>query len=92
MNHVALGDELKPKTLKDDNKRKHLDWSRRVEIIKGIADGLSYLHNDAAVNLIHRDIKAANNLLDDRMVAKIADFATAKNVNDDNPSSPKGTM
>ncbi|GKD70271.1 kinase RLK-Pelle-DLSV family protein, partial [Tanacetum coccineum] len=41
--------------LLDDNKRKHLNWSRRVKIIKGIADGLSYLHNDGAVNLIHRD-------------------------------------
>ncbi|GJY70816.1 reverse transcriptase domain-containing protein, partial [Tanacetum coccineum] len=75
-----------------DNKRKHLDWSRSVEIIKGIADSLSYLHNVAAVNLIHRDIKAANILLDDRMVAKMADFGTAKNVNDDNLSSPKGTI
>ncbi|GJS38078.1 200 kDa antigen p200 [Tanacetum coccineum] len=78
--------------LLDDNKRKHLDWSRNVEIIIGIADGLSYLHNVAAVNLIHRDIKAPNILLDDRMVAKIADFGTAKNVNDDNPISPKGTI
>ncbi|GJX29267.1 WVD2-like protein 4 [Tanacetum coccineum] len=65
--------------LLDDNKRKHIDWSRRVEILKGIADGLSYLHNDEAINLIHRDIKAANILLDDRMVAKIADFGMAKN-------------
>ncbi|PWA52015.1 phosphorylase kinase, gamma catalytic subunit [Artemisia annua] len=76
----------------DDTKRKRLAWSTRVKIIRGIANGLNYLHNEAAKNLIHRDIKAGNILLDNNMIAKIADFGTAKNANMlDNPSPPKGT-
>ncbi|GJT93059.1 phosphorylase kinase, gamma catalytic subunit [Tanacetum coccineum] len=78
--------------LSDNKQRKTLHWSRRVDIIKGIANGLSYLHNEATVNLIHRDIKPANILLDDNMVAKIADFGTTKNVKDNNNSPAKGTL
>nr|GFA41369.1 putative cysteine-rich receptor-like protein kinase 43 isoform X2 [Tanacetum cinerariifolium] len=72
--------------------RETLDLSSIVNIIKGIANGLDYLHNVASVKLIHRDIKPQNNLLDDIMVPKIADFGTVRDVMDNSPVTAPGTI
>lgn len=55
-----------------------MSWKTRLDIILGIARGVLYLHRDSRHNIIHRDLKAANVLLDGDMVAKISDFGIAK--------------
>lgn len=44
-----------------------LHWAYRVNIIKGIASGLFYLHEDWEKVAIHPDIKTSNVLLDTEM-------------------------
>ncbi|CAN6180362.1 unnamed protein product [Urochloa humidicola] len=55
-----------------------LDWSTRFEIILGIARGLTYLHEESSICIVHRDIKASNVLLDTDLTPKVSDFGLAK--------------
>ncbi|XP_010502001.1 PREDICTED: probable LRR receptor-like serine/threonine-protein kinase At1g53430 [Camelina sativa] len=61
-----------------EKQRLHLDWSTRNKICLGIAKGLSYLHEESRLKIVHRDIKATNVLLDLSLNAKISDFGLAK--------------
>ncbi|KAK8716740.1 hypothetical protein V6N13_044042 [Hibiscus sabdariffa] len=55
-----------------------MDFASRLRIALGAAKGLAYLHEDCNPRIIHRDIKAANILLDDNFEAMVADFGLAK--------------
>ncbi|MCO5562805.1 hypothetical protein L7F22_016437 [Adiantum nelumboides] len=54
------------------------DWVSRYNIAMGIAQGLCYLHHDCFPQIVHRDIKSNNILLDCNMEARLADFGVAK--------------
>ncbi|KAL3820263.1 hypothetical protein ACJIZ3_006168 [Penstemon smallii] len=55
-----------------------LDWSKRLHIAIGASRGLLYLHEQCNPKIIHRDVKAANILLDESFEAVVGDFGLAK--------------
>ncbi|XP_057783083.1 putative proline-rich receptor-like protein kinase PERK6 isoform X2 [Salvia miltiorrhiza] len=64
--------------------RQSMEFSTRLRIALGAAKGFAYLHEDCHPRIIHRDIKAANILLDNNFEAKVADFGLAKLSSDNN--------
>ncbi|XP_074343113.1 MDIS1-interacting receptor like kinase 2-like [Apium graveolens] len=75
--------------LRDDAHAMELDWSKRVEIVKGIAHALSYMHNDCNPPIVHRDISSNNILLNSKMEAFVADFGASRFLD---PDSSNQTM
>ncbi|KAL6875613.1 hypothetical protein ACP4OV_013126 [Aristida adscensionis] len=55
-----------------------IDWDTQLKIIKGICNGLHFLHKDMDQPVVHMDLKPDNILLDDNMVPKIADFVLSR--------------
>ena len=57
------------------NKKKLLNNTQKTIIAFGIAAGMSSLHKN---NILHRDLKSSNILLDDNFMPKISDFGLSK--------------
>ncbi|KAM3342531.1 hypothetical protein P3S68_027497 [Capsicum galapagoense] len=49
-----------------------------MNIIKGVAYALSYMHLDCSPPIVHRDISSSNVLLDSEYEARVSDFGIAK--------------
>ncbi|KAF8023543.1 hypothetical protein BT93_F0907 [Corymbia citriodora subsp. variegata] len=64
--------------LSSDEEARELDWNKRVNIVKGVAHALSYMHHDCIPPIVHRDISSNNILLDSDYEAHVSDFGTAK--------------
>uniref|UniRef100_A0A199UA41 non-specific serine/threonine protein kinase n=1 Tax=Manihot esculenta TaxID=3983 RepID=A0A199UA41_MANES len=77
------------------NEKQTIKWSDRLKIALGIAEGLTYLHEICEPRIIHRDIKSANILLDDKFIPKIGDFGLAKEFMSSHThvsTAPRGTI
>ncbi|GLT36119.1 hypothetical protein SLA2020_105210 [Shorea laevis] len=55
-----------------------LNWRQRFRVIKGVASGLFYLHEEWEQVVIHRDVKATNVLLDSELNGRLGDFGLAR--------------
>ncbi|XP_052303477.1 MDIS1-interacting receptor like kinase 2 isoform X14 [Populus trichocarpa] len=66
------------KVLNEEEQSAKMDWDKRMNLIKGVANALSYMHHDCSPPIIHRDISSNNVLLDSEYEAHVSDFGTAR--------------
>ncbi|KAL0296306.1 UNVERIFIED_CONTAM: putative serine/threonine-protein kinase PBL19 [Sesamum radiatum] len=55
-----------------------IPWITRLNIILGAAQGMAYLHEGLEVQVIYRDFKSSNVLLDKDFSPKLSDFGLAR--------------
>jgi serine/threonine protein kinase len=79
-NELVLVYEYLPKGSLNKVLHKHsnsaivLSWNQRLRIVLGVASALTYLHKDCERQIIHRDVKTCNIMLDAEFNAKLGDF------------------
>ncbi|CAN6483585.1 unnamed protein product [Victoria cruziana] len=61
-----------------EDESKILDWRSRVKILRDVGGGVLYLHEGWEVEVLHRDIKASNVMLDQDMNGRLGDFGLAR--------------
>jgi serine/threonine protein kinase len=60
------------------NENTNLNWLQRFQILKGVASGLLYLHEEWEQVVLHRDVKSSNVLLDADLNGRLGDFGLAR--------------
>ncbi|XP_058093635.1 receptor like protein kinase S.2 [Magnolia sinica] len=65
-----------------------LSWERRWHIVSGLAAGLFYLHEQLETQIIHRDVKTSNVMLDSDYNARLGDFGLARWLEHDHKHDP----
>ncbi|PPS12700.1 hypothetical protein GOBAR_AA07952 [Gossypium barbadense] len=64
--------------LSNNEEAKELDWKNRLNVVKGLANALFYMHHGHLQRIVHRDISSNNVLLDLDYEARVSDFGTAR--------------
>ncbi|KNA16286.1 hypothetical protein SOVF_090070 [Spinacia oleracea] len=81
---------------RDSDAFRVLTCEQRLNIVLGIASGLTYLHEECSRQIIHRDVKTCNVMLDSDFNPKLGDFGLVKVYDRDSrtrkPTIPAGTM
>ena len=72
---LSLDDSLQLRRALGSGIQYILSWSERVNIASDAASGLAYLHSS---DILHRDIKSSNILLDEHRRARISDVGLAR--------------
>lgn len=65
-----------------------LDWPVRYQMATDIARGVAFLHQE---NILHRDIKSLNVLLNNQLQAKLTDFGLSK-IKKESQTTTKGSV
>ncbi|KAM7252841.1 hypothetical protein ACFE04_025459 [Oxalis oulophora] len=55
-----------------------LSWEQRLNILLGVGSALLYLHEECDRQIIHRDVKTCNIMIDAEYNAKLGDFGLAE--------------
>lgn len=90
MPYGSLDKMLYQETNQGNNNNNLLNWSHRHNVAVGLASVLTYLHQECEQQVIHRDIKTGNILLDGNFNARLGDFGLAKLM--DHDKSPVSTL
>ncbi|XP_058005680.1 uncharacterized protein LOC110663650 isoform X2 [Hevea brasiliensis] len=61
-----------------ENGSSTINWSNRMKIAIGSAQGLKYMHEDSGHKILHLYVKSDNILLNDKFIPKLAEFGSAK--------------
>ncbi|KAG6436829.1 hypothetical protein SASPL_101731 [Salvia splendens] len=64
--------------LTDEDEAVKLNWKKRVNVVNGIANTLSYMHHDHSPPIIHTDISSSKILLDSKYEGCLFDFGTTR--------------